>query len=135
MLAEYNIADIVQLAESISYKEALQEMMSVDGLLLFQAAMCNHQIPAKLYEYFRAGRPIFALTDLDGDTATTLRAAGIDNIVNIADQHSISEALMDFIDGIRSKKITGTPIEVAKRYSRKARTQELASLLNTLAQN
>jgi len=134
MLNDYNIADIVHLADSISYKDALQEMISVDGLLLFQAAMCNHQIPAKLYEYFRAGRPIFALTDLSGDTASTLRAAGINNIVNIADEHSIAEALSDFIDSVRSKKITGTPIEVAKRYSRKARTQELATLLNTLAQ-
>ena len=52
MLAEFGIADLVELAPSISYRAALQEMLCADGLLLFQAAMCNHQVPAKLYEYF-----------------------------------------------------------------------------------
>jgi len=72
LLKEAGIDDIVTLEPAVSYKAALQEMLTADGLLLFQAAMCNHQIPAKLYEYLRAGRPILALTDAAGDTAADM---------------------------------------------------------------
>ena len=58
---------------------ALAEQLAADGLLLFQAANCNHQIPAKLYEYLRAGRPILALTDAAGNTAATLRGAPLNH--------------------------------------------------------
>jgi len=49
-------------------------------LLLLQASNCNSQIPAKVYEYLRAGKPILALTDPEGDTATLLRNLGINTI-------------------------------------------------------
>ena len=60
VLRELDLEDIVELAEPLPYREALEEMMAVDGLLLFQAKGCNHQVPAKLYEYMRARRPIIA---------------------------------------------------------------------------
>ena len=133
ILDQYGIADMVRLEGPIAYQAALQEMLCADGLLLFQAAMCNHQIPAKLYEYFRAGKPILALTDADGDTATLLRSAGGNDIVDIADEKNIADGLRRFIDGIRSKTIVGTPKAVAAKYSRRARTQELAKLLDEIA--
>jgi hypothetical protein len=64
---------VVLLAPALPYREALRETMDVDGLLVFQAANCNHQIPTKIYEYFRTRRPILALTDPSGDTAAALR--------------------------------------------------------------
>ncbi len=73
MLRDRGIEDLVQLAPGLEYLAALREMLGVDGLLLMQAANCNAQVPAKLYEYVRAGRPILALTDPAGDTARTLR--------------------------------------------------------------
>lgn len=129
-LAEYGIADIVELAPSMPYRDALQEMLAVDGLLLFQAAMCNHQIPAKLYEYQRAGRPVFTLTDPVGNTADAMRAAGSDQIVDIIDAADIARGLERFIDGIRNASVTGTPADVAQRNSRRSRTAELARLLD-----
>ena len=61
----------------VSFRNAVAEMLSADGLLIFQASNCNHQIPAKVYEYFRAKRPIFAMTDPKGDTASLLKSMGI----------------------------------------------------------
>ena len=55
-------------------------MLTVDGLLVLQAANCNDQIPAKTYEYLRAQQPLLALTDPAGDTADVIRRAGIDTI-------------------------------------------------------
>jgi hypothetical protein len=47
MTAELGIDDIVRLEPVLPYR-ALQEMLRADGLLLFQAACYNHQIPAKI---------------------------------------------------------------------------------------
>lgn len=130
MLDQYGISDLVELAPSISYRAALQEMLSADGLLLFQGAMCNQQIPAKLYEYFRAGRPILALTDPVGNTAETLRKAGATDIVDIADEYDIAAGLRRFLTGLQSATLTGVPPEVAALNSRRSRTGELARLLD-----
>lgn len=132
MLGEYGIADLVELAPSVDYRTALQEMMCADGLLLFQAAMCNHQIPAKLYEYFRAGRPIIALTDPVGNTADALRGAGARDIVNIADSQDIETGLRQFLSGVRAGTIKGVQPKMASEHSRRSRTAELARLLDGL---
>jgi len=129
MLSEYGIADLVELAPSVSYRAALQEMLCADGLLLFQAAMCNHQIPAKLYEYFRAGRPILTLTDPIGNTAETLRKAGADAIVNIADAQDIAAGLRAFLAGLRNATLQGVAPQIAGLHSRRSRTGELAGVL------
>lgn len=130
MLEEYGIADLIELAPSVSYRAALQEMLSADGLLLFQASMCNHQIPAKLYEYFRAGRPILALTDPIGNTAQALREAGNTSIVHIADEADIATGLAGFVEKLEHAKVSGALPEVAMLHSRRSRTKELAALLN-----
>ncbi len=130
MLREAGIHDIVDLAPAVNYRAALQEMMVSDGLLLFQAAMCNHQIPAKLYEYLRAGQPILALTEPAGDTARTLRDAGTGTICNLADAQDIEVRLREFIQGLRQQSIRGATPEAAQRHSRRARAAELAALLN-----
>lgn len=77
MLAKWAIEDIVTLHASIPFKNALQEMYSVDALLLLQAENCNYQIPAKAYEYIRVQKPILALTPIEGDTGQLLSKAGV----------------------------------------------------------
>lgn len=132
MLSEAGLTDIVELAPSIGYREALQEMLRADGLLLFQAANCNHQIPAKLYEYLRSGRPIFALTDPKGNTAGVLRSAEATDIVDIADADEIATGLQHLLRAIKNGTARGTRREIANMHSRHARTKELALLLNTV---
>jgi len=133
MLRDYGIDDIVTLAPSVRYQQALQEMLAADGLLLFQAAMCNHQIPAKLYEYLRARRPILALTDPAGDTAQALRDAGSGAICRLDDEADILAALRSFLAGLRDGSVAGANQAMAQRHSRRARTAELAALLSDVA--
>jgi hypothetical protein len=133
VLRDHGIADIVELAPPVGYRAALAEMLCADGLLLFQAAMCNHQIPAKLYEYLRAGQPILALTDPWGDTATTLRAAGHHAIVDLARREDIQRGLEEFVRRLRDGSAARTPAATAQAHSRKSRTAELAALLDRLA--
>ncbi len=133
MLAELGLTDIVKLAPTVNYRDALREMLVADGLLLFQASMCNHQIPAKLYEYLRAGQPIFTLTDPIGNTASSLRAAGATDIVNITDANDIAAGLRQFLTRVRAGVARGVRRDVADLHSRRSRTKELAKILEQVA--
>nr|MDQ2694056.1 glycosyltransferase [Pseudomonadota bacterium] len=124
------IQDIVFLAPVIPYEAALQEMLAADGLLLFQAANCNEQIPAKIYEYLRAGRPIFAMTDRAGDTARLLLDTGIDTLAQLDDRQGIAASLMDFLERLETGRAPVAAAAEARRHSRRARTRELAALLD-----
>ena len=130
MIERAGIQDLVRLEPGIAYTEALAEMMSADGLLVFQAASCNHQIPAKLYEYLRSGRPIFALTDPAGDTATTLRECAGGEIARIDDAADVERRLETFLSQLRARTAATVAPEIAARYSRRAQTEVLAALFD-----
>lgn len=124
------VGDVVALEGHLPYREALGEMTAADGLLVFQAANCNHQIPAKLYEYLRAGRPILALTDPRGDTAAVLRAFGLDALAPLDDERAIRAALRSFLHRLREGSAPRPERQAVAAASRKARTAELAALLD-----
>lgn len=131
-IAEAGIDDLVFLEPGIPYGDALAEMIGADGLLILQASNCNHQIPAKIYEYLRARRPILALTDPAGDTAGVLLEAGLRTIAPLDQKDRIAAALLDFLSQIREGKPQIAGDEEIRRHSRKERTRELAGLFNTL---
>ncbi len=130
LIRRAGIEDLVRLEPPVAYAQALGEMLGADGLLLFQAANCNLQIPAKLYEYFRAGRPVLALTDPAGDTATTMTDAGLADIVPLDDAQAIKTGLMRFVEGIERGELRGAEPEQAARYSRRSQAGELAALFD-----
>ncbi|WP_366090503.1 glycosyltransferase [uncultured Dechloromonas sp.] len=130
MLDELRIDDIVHLEPVVPYREALQEMLRADALLLFQGSVCNHQVPAKIYEYYRAGKPILALADPAGISAQMLRDVGVRDIADIADQSAIATTLENMLDAMRRKARSGVAREAAALNSRKSRTAELARLLD-----
>jgi glycosyltransferase involved in cell wall biosynthesis len=135
LIAELGIGDIVRLAATLSYRDALQEMLRVDGLLLFQAASCNHQIPAKIYEYYRSGRPILGLVDPDGISAKMLSDAKARHIADIASAEDIAKTIPRFLESLSAGLEPGISKQFAMKHSRKSRTKELALLLDELAKS
>ncbi len=131
-LEQLGIDDIVFLETPTPYSEALREMLSVDGLLLFQAANCNHQIPAKAYEYIRSGKPVLTLTDHAGNTAALMREAGYDAIADIASKEDIKKTLSEFIAQIREGRAAVPRPETVANYSRARKTAELAAILDSV---
>jgi glycosyltransferase involved in cell wall biosynthesis len=129
MLARFGVEDVVRLEPPIPYELALEEMLKVDALLLFQAANCNHQIPAKLYEYLRTGKPIFALTDHDGDTAHVLRNASVDTIADLANAADIQTRLGDFMRMLEAGVAPTASRAVAAAFSRRNQAAELSRLM------
>lgn len=131
LASKYDVMENIEIFPAIPYREALAEMLRADGLLLLQAANCNDQIPAKLYEYLRAKRPIIALTPLEGDTGSTLRHAGISTIAPLDDPSAIERLLFDFAINPRVGSLA-TDIAI-RAASRKGRSALLAKLLEEIA--
>lgn len=128
----HNLGGCIEILPPADYATALAEMMSAEGLLVLQAANCNEQIPAKLYEYFRARRPIIALTDPRGDTAVTLVNAGVDTIAPLDHADSIRDLLRRFLQQADALPLPSA--ESVYAASRRRRAAHLAPMLDRLVQ-
>lgn len=126
------VSDFVELVPDVDYIDALTEMMTVDGLLLLQNAECNTQVPAKFYEYLRAARPILALTDPAGDTARALDAHAGNWVADLASVDDIHRGLTAWLDALPGPAVRGEPAAPIAACSRRARTGQLANLLNSV---
>jgi hypothetical protein len=132
-LAQANdVHDLIEAVPPIPYRAALQEMLQADGLLVMQGSGCNEQIPAKIYEYLRCGRPILGLTDPIGDTASVLRNAGINAIANLTSAEDIKSQLLTFVDCARQGNAAVGNTQAVQQASRQSRAQDLCTRMDGL---
>ena len=129
LAADAGVSDLIDLLPPVPYGQALTEMLRADGLLVMQASNCNEQIPAKLYEYLRAGKPILALTDPSGDTANVVRRAGIAALAPLDNAPAIADLLRRFVMNPDQRRTWVASPDAVARASRQARALELASLM------
>ncbi len=134
MLDEMDIADIVQLQPHIPYRQSLQECADADALLLFQAANCDHQIPAKAYEYLRVQRPVFALTTQTGDTAALLKEIGGATICDLASEDDVYHELPLFLQALRAGRHPVADRTRLSRYARHNQARDLAACLSQVSE-
>jgi len=133
VIHDAGLQDIVELLDPLPYRAALEEMLQSDGLLLFQAQGCNHQIPAKLYEYLRAQRPVIALTHPSGDTSAVLRESMADNLLPLDDEQVLMNELPSLLDKLEKGRLRVAPMEIARRFSRERGAADLARILDEAA--
>jgi hypothetical protein len=133
LAAQYAIEPFIDICAPIAYQDALHEMLCSDALLVMQGAGCNQQIPAKIYEYLRARRPILCLSDADGDATALLRRAGMDAMADLDSADQIEAMLPLFIESVRCGTAALPCRDVVRGAARHRRTQELARLLNALS--
>ncbi len=127
---QHGVLDFIELCPPVPYRQALAEMLSVDALLVMQASNCNAQIPAKIYEYLRAGKPLIGLTDPIGDTAGVLRGAGLEAIARLDSVDEIAALLPTFVAAVREQRATLPDPVAVKNASRQGRSQAFAQLLD-----
>lgn len=132
LAATHGVEPFIEILPPIGYKQALDEMLRADALLVMQASNCNEQIPAKAYEYLRAGRPVICLSDPVGDTSALLRDAGLDLLGRLDDAEDIATVLQRFLDQPPEERRLPAPAYV-RSASRAGRTQAFAALLNQAA--
>jgi glycosyltransferase involved in cell wall biosynthesis len=134
LLSELNISELVRLLPALPYREVLQNGLDADALILMQGPTCNHQIPAKLYEYLRLGKPILALTDAQGDTAAVLRETGGATAIDLLDEDALYRDLPPFFDLLRKGTHPVADAGVSAQYARHNQARELARLLTSLVE-
>ncbi len=130
-IALVGIDRIVFVEKRISHSEAMAEMQRADGLLLFQGAQCNRQIPAKAYEYLACRRPIIGLLDAAGDThqlvADQWKAPYVADMSSAA---AIADVLRTFLGDFRRRDVSIPDASLIERHSRALGARELAALLD-----
>jgi hypothetical protein len=128
---QHGVDDCIEVLPAVDYGAALAEMLRADALLLMQGADCNEQIPAKLYEYLRAGRPVVGLADASSDTARALHSAGIEACAALEDPTAIARLL----ERVLRAPDAGTlgQAEAVRGASRLNRTAELAAHLQRVS--
>lgn len=133
-ISDFGLDNIVKVRPPISYSAAIKEMVRADALIVFQGAIFQKQIPAKVYEYIRAGKPILAMTDQKGETARFLRKWDGVYFGDMSSPENIENALNRLVNNIRSdKKPVRRPDEVMA-LSRLSKTRKLASILDNVMQ-
>ncbi len=132
LVAGLGLQNVVSFPPPLPYHQAIAEMLEADALLLFQAANCNSQIPAKAYEYLYSGRPIIGITDPDGDTGRLLQRVGVPCIAKLEDEAHIEMVLRTAIDGLRAGTLLRPDRADVLKYSRRVATGDLAALLDEL---
>ena len=132
-ILHHGVGDLVKLEPALPYRDALNEILEADGLLLFQGSTSNSAIPAKLYEYLRARRPIFAMVDERGDTAAVLREAGVGTIVPLNSAQEIADGLVGYLEQIQRGSAPIASDDVIESHSRKHKALEMAKIFEEVA--
>jgi peptidoglycan/xylan/chitin deacetylase (PgdA/CDA1 family)/glycosyltransferase involved in cell wall biosynthesis len=132
---QQGLSDCVEVAPPIPYQRAIAEMMGADLLLVFQGSHFNTQIPAKIYEYLRAGRDILAVVDPAGGTAGQLvqfKACGISDISKVAE---IRNGLLEVLQAKtlpNHEALLASNIQAVRNYSRQSQTHRLQALFDSV---
>jgi glycosyltransferase involved in cell wall biosynthesis len=128
------VEKMVQFKGHVSYSEALTNMKSADILLLLDSPGRRVGIPAKLFEYFGAGRPILALAEPSGDVGWALRRSGVLHRIALpTDAGQIRQALNELIQDVSLNKNLATRME-SKEFTRAHMAAQLAGFLDKWTQ-
>ena len=130
LAATYGLGDVVQILPPIGYQAALAEMCAADGLLVLQSADCNDQIPAKVYEYIRASKPVLGLCGAGSDTTAVLQRAGMLHLAPLESTELIGVALGNFLAALQSGASSTPNIKFVESFSRFSKANDLAQLLD-----
>lgn len=134
-IAHRNLGKCVKVTGQIPYADALAKMMNADLLLLVQGTGLALGVPAKLYEYLGAGRPILALAEPDGDIAWVLRESGVlHRLAPPNDVPAIRQALIDLKKAIDSGAPAVPDRAALQQFTRERMAQRFAECLDAVTQ-
>jgi glycosyltransferase involved in cell wall biosynthesis len=136
--ADLGLGDRLELHPFTSRREALELQRDSEALLLLipdAAGRGRGVLSGKVFEYLAAERPILAAVPPDGAAAELLLESGAGLVVPPDDEEAIGAALADLESRYRAGSLNGTalPPELKERLSRRARAEDLAELLRSLA--
>ena len=128
------LASQVEFLPRVPYEASLAELGRAGLLLLLQASTDTVDlVPAKLFEYLRARRPVLALVPA-GATAEVLQDTGGGWVVDPADIDSLRDAIATAYQAWKRGTLSSMTAEPTKleRFSRERLTATLAAQFDTL---
>jgi glycosyltransferase involved in cell wall biosynthesis len=133
LIEERGLGHVVELNGQVPYAEALDAMTRADVLLLLDTPGRKFSIPAKLFEYLGAGRPVLALAEQGSDAAWALETSGAPHrLAPPKDAAAIRRALTEIIAGLGRGTFAAAPPEQLAVFTRAHQAGLLAAQLNTL---
>jgi glycosyltransferase involved in cell wall biosynthesis len=135
---QLGLGDRLELHPFTTRRRALELQRDSEALLLLipeAGGRGRGVLSGKVFEYIAAERPILAAVPPDGAAAELLRDSGVGLVVPPEDEDAIGAALADLVSRHSAGSLDGTTLtsEVRERLSRRARSEELAELLRSLA--
>jgi len=125
------LESVVSIADHVPYAQSLEQMVRSDILLLLDSPGRRIGVPAKLYEYLGAGRPVLALAEPESDTAWVLRESGIAHrIARPNDRLAIKQALSELIDEDDTSWDGGQSAGGRRLFTRQSLARQLAAILD-----
>lgn len=124
-LKQLGIEALVSFIKPTSFLLALVNMTRADALLIIQDSRFNLQIPGKIFEYLRTGRPLLLKTDKTGATATL--ANKHKNCFIAYDVNELQKSLLEMI----ALEVTEINMGEISKFSRKLKAKELDNILNS----
>ena len=133
-----NILDRMELVPYAPHRRSLELQRDSEALLLLipeAGGRGRGVLSGKVFEYLAAGRPILAAVPPDGAAAELIRASHAGVVVAPDDVDGIARELEAMRDRWRAGKLDPVTLspDWRERVSRRARVQELADLLGTIA--
>jgi Glycosyl transferases group 1 len=123
---------MVRIMGQIPHSEILRTLREADVLLLLDHPGRPLGVPAKLYEYIGAGRPILALGECGGDLEWVLRESGAAHrIADPSSPDAIEGALVALVGEARTGR-DRPPADRRDRFTRERLTGALAGVLDEL---
>jgi glycosyltransferase involved in cell wall biosynthesis len=123
----------VRVLPRVSHRDALLAQMGASVLLLLAYGPAKGIMTGKVFDYLAAGRPILAVPDDRETTAALLKRTGAG--VALTDPKDIARQLIEWYHLWQADpgfSLARNESEIA-RYSRRAQTAELASLLDQVS--
>lgn len=135
LVERLDLQGLVFVLPPLPYRESLRDSAAAGALLILQGSACNHQIPAKAYEYLRIGRPILALTPAQGDTGALMAECGGATRMDLMDDDALHARIPEFLDAVRAGRHPLPAVDAVQRYARHSQARELAACLAEAARS
>jgi glycosyltransferase involved in cell wall biosynthesis len=134
---QLGLADFVDTTPFVPRDRVFDEFARADALLMVETAgyYARFSYAAKVFDYVLTGKPVIALVEAGGNTATLLERAGVGHIVDPNDTDGVRRALVEVMKLKGAKPRTIDPDAPPLRdFNRQLLVDRLASVLDEVVQ-
>ena len=134
MLTNNRLRKVIKIVPQVSHKESIAHLLQSDFLLLFIAKRKSEIVlPAKIFEYLAAKKPILAMIPEKGEAANLILDNNAGLISEIDDEAAIKTNVLKMIDLHKSNQAEiffDLNLNDYNTYERKHLTKQLSNILN-----